>query len=322
MDQHVDDKRAEAVHVAIALLGALVALGIAALGFLCRYGFADNSPLQWAKFVGLSWFLLFFSLIVRKLPPIRGGTDRWCSWTSHASMTLAALALTALLGVARRATGEAGVAPAAFARGLALVLFGLGGLGFVLACYSVARSARLRDLAVLVAFAGVFSVYGAGASYGNGYQNPLFVEGMCFNYCQIDELYHTSLCNMLRTYGVPSTGLDGLPFLPYHFGSHWLFAQLCNLLDVGVIDFYARGYRVVFVPFGVFSLGLFAASLARGRRRWAGRSDAPPAEANVESDSADRDESGDRSFPSKGRCRAVSPLFWLIVWIGYVSFMP
>ena len=118
------------------------------------------------------------------------------------------------------------------------------------------------------------------------------MEGICFNYCQIDELYHASLANMIRTYGVPTTGLDGLPFMPYHFGSHWLFARLCNLLDAGVIDFYTRGYRVVFVPFGVYSLGVLAAGLAQKSR----------------GDGVKR--------------LGLGGLFWLIVLVGYVSFMP
>lgn len=299
-----NDDSAEAAHAAVALFCALVALGIAIVGFLCRFGFADNSPFQWAKFVGLSWFLLFFSLLLRKSPLVGLERGPWRPWAGHGSLSLAALVLTALLGFDG---GTAGVAPS-LARGAALILFGIGGAGFVVACWCVARSVRLREIMALIAFAGIFSVYAACASSGNGYQNPLFVEGICFNYYQIDELYHASICNMLRTYGVPSTGLDGLIFAPYHFGSHWLFARLCNLLDVRVIDFYTRAYRVVFVPFGVFSLGVFAVTLARGRRAGLARLGKAP--------------SDDPAFRNQGRSWAVGALFWLVVWTAYVSFMP
>ena len=128
---------------------------------------------------------------------------------------------------------------------------------------------------VLVLFAGFFSLYSAGASWGNGYQNPLFVESLCFGKAHIDTLYHVTISNMLRSYGVVSTGLDGLPFTPYHFGSHWLFAAASNLLHVRVIDFYNRGYPVVFVPFGMFSLATLA--LAIGFRSVRRRNDFPSA---------------------------------------------
>ena len=84
---------------------------------------------------------------------------------------------------------------------------------------------------------------------------------------------------------MPSTGswpaVSGVPF--------WQpldFARLCNLLDVRVIDFYNRGFAVIFLPFGVFSLGTLAVGLAqlcaatgrsgsRTTRRRAGRQGKP-----------------------------------------------
>ncbi len=167
-------------------------------------------------------------------------------------------------------------------------------------------------MAAIVVFAGVFAIYGACVSCGNGYQNPLFVEGISFKFYQIDELYHASICNMLRTYGIASTGLDGVPFQPYHFGSHWLFARLCNLLDVRVIDFYSRGYRVLFVPFGVFCLGIFAVALAEARSLRESRADAISTSAG--SDDADR--------AAVRRSWTAGAIFWFIILTAYVSFMP
>ena len=323
LDERWDRDRGEKVHTAVALFAALVALGIAGLGWLCRFGFADNSPREWANFVGLSWFLLFFSLVVRTLLGIKGRPGPWRSWTSHAGLTLAGLALLALVGVEWGAAARNGANLAALARGSQAALFVLGGAGFVLACCLVARAASLCHIAVLLAFAVAFSVYGAAACCGSGYQNTLLVEGIPFNFCQIDELYNASLCNMLRTYGVSSTGLDGIPFVPYHFGSNWLFAQLCNLLDVRVIDFYARGYRVVFVPFGVLSLGTFAASMAQRRHRRARGAQSATAEAGVENAAFEnRVEAADEARNAEDRSWPVGPLFWLIVWTGYVSFLP
>ena len=62
-----DCRLADVNQAAIALFSAIVALAVAGIGFLLRLGFSDNSPLEWAKYVGLSWFLLHFSLVARKL---------------------------------------------------------------------------------------------------------------------------------------------------------------------------------------------------------------------------------------------------------------
>ena len=99
---------------------------------------------------------------------------------------------------------------------------------------------------------------------------------------------------------------------PYHFGSHWLFARLCNLLDVRVIDFYSRGYRVLFVPFGVFCLGIFTVTLAEARslrESWADAISTSP-----RSDDADR--------AAVRRSWTAGALFWFIMLTAYVSFMP
>jgi hypothetical protein len=288
---------AESIQASISLFCGLVAAGIAGIGYLACYGFTDNSPLFWIKFVGLSWFLLSFSLLVRTLPPIRNAGGPWRSWAGHGCLSLAGLTLTALLGF------DAGTA---LSRMIPFVFVAAGCAGFLLVCWRVVRTARLRDIAAIVFFAAVFAIYGACVSCGNGYQNPLFVEGISYKFCQIDELFHASICNMLRTYGIASTGLDGVPFQPYHFGSHWLFARLCNPLDVRVIDFYARGYRVLFVPFGVLSLATFAVALAEARSNWT-------------SQSTGRDADGQEAAP---RPLTAGPLFWLIVLTAYVSFMP
>src|ERR1700734_1808588 len=94
------DRVAEANQAAIALASAIVAVLLAAAGLLLRFGFPDNSPLAWAKYVGLGWFLLRFSLVARRLLAIQGAglLERW--WASHAFLTLLGLALASAVGTA------------------------------------------------------------------------------------------------------------------------------------------------------------------------------------------------------------------------------
>jgi hypothetical protein len=286
------DRVAEANQAAVALFSAIVALVVAAIGFLLRLGFAENSPLEWAKYVGLSWFLLCFSLLARRIVSLGGDRrlGRW--WSSHAFLTLLGLAVAAGVGTSA-IDGKV--------TSTVLCLVGLAGVGLALATQA-ARGAVLR-ISILVAFAGLFSLYAAGAAWGTGDRNPLFVEDLSFGRAPIDTLFHASICNMLRTYGVPSTGLDGLPYVPYHFGSHWIFARLCNVLDVRVIDFYNRGYPVLFIPFGVLCLGTAALGLARRWRRDAATVNAGPMSEPAES-------------------QPIGALFWLVVSVGYIGFLP
>jgi hypothetical protein len=69
------------------------------------------------KFVGLSWFLLFFSSVVRMLLGPNGDRGRGRSWTGQGSMTMAALALAALWGVPGGPADGGGDRSAAFMRG-------------------------------------------------------------------------------------------------------------------------------------------------------------------------------------------------------------
>jgi len=86
---------------------------------------------------------------------------------------------------------------------------------------------------------------------------PLILESILFGGGHIDNFFHASYTNILVTYGVPSTGLDGTVAIPYHFLSHWLFGHLAHLTGVHTLDFYMLGYPVIFVSLTFFSIILF-----------------------------------------------------------------
>jgi hypothetical protein len=80
---------------------------------------------------------------------------------------------------------------------------------------------------------------------------PIFFESIVAASSKLwltDTLYHVSMTQMIKTYHVPSTGIDGIPYMKYHFGSHWLFAMLSKLLKLSVADFYNLAYPVIFPP--------------------------------------------------------------------------
>jgi hypothetical protein len=309
-----DSRLAEANHAAVALFAAIMALVVAGIGFLSRWGFSDNSPLEWAKYVGLSWFLIYFSLVIRTLLglPRPGNSGTW--WNGHANLSLAALGLVAAGGILWDGSTGAGMEASVLRHPAAALLSLVGILGFLCALFAVVRGQSFRISVALIFFAGCFSLYAAGASWGNGYLNPLFVESLCLGKAHIDTLFHVTMSNMLRSYGVASTGLDGLPFVPYHFGSHWLFAAVSNLLHVRVIDFYNRGYPVVFVPFGVFSLATLALTIGHRFR---------PAAQTASLRPADSDAERRELLPCPAESvRPIGLLFWFAMAAGFIGVVP
>jgi hypothetical protein len=99
MPARTDYRPIEASYAQAALFASLMAPVIAVIGFCGRLGFADNSPWAWARFVGLSWFLIHFSYAARKLLRTPGDPLAAPWWQGHAPLTLAGLALVVACGV-------------------------------------------------------------------------------------------------------------------------------------------------------------------------------------------------------------------------------
>lgn len=143
-------------------------------------------------------------------------------------------------------------------------IFGTLGLIFILSVFIkwVSIKSFKKNIIFLLIF-GIFSVWMAAHIWGQGYQNPLVIENIIMDNVHIDTIYHAAMSSMIKTYGIPSTGIDGIVFRPYHFGSHWIFAQLSKLLNMHVIDFYQLAYPVIFIPFLLQSILFFSLDLKK-----------------------------------------------------------
>jgi len=78
-----------------------------------------------------------------------------------------------------------------------------------------------------------------------------------------DTLFHAAIASMIKTYGVASTGLNGLVEINYHVFSHRLFAALSDLSGAPVLAVYGLAPYVLFVPILLFSL-CYAATKVSG----------------------------------------------------------
>jgi hypothetical protein len=138
-----------------------------------------------------------------------------------------------------------------------LLLCAVGAVSFVY-CLALWFSTGPRRTNVrFVAFGAILALWVGGLVWGVGYLSPLFVEDLLRGEANKDTLFHSSILHMIQTYGVPSTGIDGVPYLAYHYGSHWVFAQLAAIVDVDAVVFYQLGYPTLIVAFLLASwLGL------------------------------------------------------------------
>lgn len=85
--------------------------------------------------------------------------------------------------------------------------------------------------------------------YGQNYHHPLFMEKLAIGQAHIDTLFHTAICYLFSNYNIPSTGLHGLQYIHYHYGSHIIMACLAKLINLKPIIFYNLAYPIVFIPF-------------------------------------------------------------------------
>jgi hypothetical protein len=154
------------------------------------------------------------------------------------------------------------------------------------------RKGRLRNSVIFGACAALFGTWYGLAVYG-GYHHPLFLEGILVGRTHLDQLDVVATTNMIRTYGMPSTGLDGIPYCHYHWLSWWILAQISKVLNTDAITAVHLGYPVIFIPWLLNTMFVFAIDV---RRRLAYNS---------------------HSCPLRGEL-----LFWLLPAVAIIGFVP
>jgi hypothetical protein len=239
-----------------AVFASVTAVVLAAVYWVSRLGF-PNPVIPVASTLGLSLFLVVAPLWTSRAMQ-RQGHNEW--WSSHAFVAIACIAVTALGGMLADVSGFS-----------AIWLF--AGAGFALAVLTIARwlgRGRTRESVALILGIAVFAVWCAGVIWGSRYKMPLFWETFAYRAnIHHDTFYYASMANMIDTYGVPSTGLDGVPLIRYHYGSAWLFGQWSHLLHTDVLSFYSLGYPVIVLPLFFSALLQLSAELgAKLRDDW------------------------------------------------------
>lgn len=227
-----------------ALLAAIMAVMMVGFYHVSRIGLQHSEDRALLKILSLGLFLFMFPAVTRLM------YRRICK-TSPVSW-LGSEAALSLLGLGVAVT--AGLATAYVHVNLAS-LFCIAGVVSFLAVVVVwwSRCSARANL-TFAAIAAVFGLWALACIYGSNYHNPLFVEALVAGRAHLDELIVAATTAMIKTYGVPSTGLDGIPYYHYHWGSWWIFAQLSRLLDVPSLTFIQAGFPAIFGPMLVTSM--------------------------------------------------------------------
>lgn len=131
-----------------------------------------------------------------------------------------------------------------------LLFFILAGyISWFTTCYLFVRNNNLRTIIFLVIFSLFFSLWLSAMVWGQGFNSPFFFDSISTKHIHLDSLFNSAIMQMIETYGIPSTGLDGPRYINYHWGSNWIFAQISNLLKINPILFYQFCYQIIIIPF-------------------------------------------------------------------------
>ncbi len=127
----------------------------------------------------------------------------------------------------------------------------LANLGAVVRRLGVLRTTLLLLLGLAL------GVYAESMYWRSGGEHLiLYPEAILGGLVHADVAQQAAIVRMIDTYGVASTGLDGLVPMKYHTGALWVAQSLRQLCGMGALDFIAFGYGLLLVP--LYVAGVFA----------------------------------------------------------------
>lgn len=233
----------------------LVIIMSSLLGFLywiLRYGFDDNSIFEILKTLSISYCLLLLPNFIYRYIKIkrRGQKELW--FNSIAFISILVLFLLLFSGLFSLLIGVKIIYLLLLVSFILFILFLLNYFSFF----------KKNEIWYIILFI-LFSIGVGSLIWGAKYQNPLFFENIILGLAHRDTLLYSAVSNLIKTYGMPSIGVDGLKYFHYHWGSSWMFAYLSELMNVNTIKFYNLCYPVIFIPFLFKNILLFVIDCRR-----------------------------------------------------------
>ncbi len=145
-------------------------------------------------------------------------------------------------------------------RTLACIVLALAGVAaFLWNLVRVIAGFGVLRVAALLALGALLGIYAEGMYWRqNTAHDILFPEAMVTGRIYTDVIEQAAVVNMISTFKVASTGLDGLLPLKYHNGSLWIAEALRSLCGFHAVEFVAFGYGLLLIPLYVLSFWICA----------------------------------------------------------------
>jgi len=236
------------------IVGAVI---LAFLYWLARIGF-ENPLFPIISTLGIALFILSVPVLMWWHLGGREGSSSLDWWRSQPFLAIVAMAFTALAGMTASTLGKAS----------ALVILVMGAASALWVSFMWIRSVGILRGAGVKLFAVVFFVWACGVAWSARHKHPLLMEALAYKAnVHHDPLFNAAVANMIHVYGVPSTGVDGVPYVPYHYGASWLMAQWADLAGTDVLTYYNIGPSLVMIPVLGFALLLLVVEVRSAMRR-------------------------------------------------------
>jgi hypothetical protein len=186
------------------------------------------------------------------LIPMRGGLV--ATQTRAPIMSLAVVAVTASLVLALW-----------LGRAL-LPVYALIALGGLRRASTLLRNCDDASFRWTFASAAVFSIYLFNTVLGLNYAGVYTPEQSLLGTLNHDTTFHAAIAFLIRNFGTPSIGVDGVLPLKYHFGSHFWFAALSAMTSADPTSVYGAAVPIVAAPLLVVAAPICGASIDGGRK--------------------------------------------------------
>jgi hypothetical protein len=197
--------------------------------------FSPTHPL--VKMVGLSLLILNLAAF--------GSKKHWLF--SGPALLLMTLFGVSLIGLSRLASLPA----------IGWTFAGVGLSASLLNLGTVCRRIGLLHTVLLLLLGLALGVYSEGMYWRSGGEHLiLYPEAILGGLVHADVAQQATIVNMIDTYGVASTGLDGVVPMKYHSGSLWLAESLRRLCGFEALEFIAFGFGFLLLPLYVAGFSL------------------------------------------------------------------
>jgi hypothetical protein len=222
--------------IVISVFSFILTIFIATYYWILRIGFADNSPIIIVKVIGFGAFIMLLPAVFswRKW----NETTPWRKvFFSDTILPLYAVMLSTLLGWLGEVIGF----------NFSIVFIAAGYIFLFLVLFQFLKQIDSINKLVFAGIACFFGLWLASVCWLI-FLKPFIMEGWACGTDKIDTLFHIAIGQMVKTYGVPSTGLDGVPYMNYHWGTHWIFAQFSKFLEMPVVVVYQLCFPAIIAP--------------------------------------------------------------------------